>query len=128
MTDEDVKPYLTLVRAAEHRRPDDVDKAISFATQVAKDHVRSIPDAAPIFAMFGRLDLVFASLDRYFNNKGAFGTPTPITQYSRRFTDFLFSVPMGSVRADPRYTELTRTIGLQDYWRRVGMAPPSVSA
>lgn len=124
MNDADAQPYLALARAAEKRRPLDIDQAIKFAIRVANEDVHAIPDAAQILAMFGRLDIVFAMLNRYFLDRGSFGQPAPITRYTRRFTDFLFSLQMVSVRADPRYLDLTRLIGLDDYWRQARMRRP----
>jgi tetratricopeptide (TPR) repeat protein len=124
MRDVDVEPYLTVARAAESRQPADVDRAIAFGIKIAQDDVRAIADAAPIFVMFGRLDLAFACLDRYLFDRGSFGTPSPITRYTRRYTDFLFSAPMAAMRSDRRFGELTRAIGLDDYWRTAGMKPP----
>ena len=126
LTDADVEPYLTLARAAEKRRPADIDQAIQFAARAAGADPRSIPSAAPIFAMFGQSDLVFASLDRYFFDRGSFGRPAPIGPQTRRFTDFLFARPMANIRSDARYRELTRQVGLDDYWREAGIGPPEI--
>ena len=128
MGQADAEPYLVLARAAEHRQSSDIEKSIRFALRVANEDVRGIPDAAQIFAMFGQLDPLFASLDRYFLNRGTFGKPSPIGPNTRRFTDFLFSMPMAAARADPRYRELTRRIGLDDYWRGAGIAAPALPA
>ena len=128
LTDADAQPYLTLARAAEKRRPADIEQAIQFAARIASEDVRSIPNATPIFAMFGRSDLAFASLDRYFLDQGSFGRPAPISPLTRRFTDFLFAQPMAGVRSDARYRELTRLIGLDDYWRHSGTGPPPLPA
>ena len=128
MTDANVQPFLQLARAAEKREANDVDAVIRFATTMASGDVRAIPDAAQIFGMFGRLDLVFASLDRYFLNRGDFGPPSPIRPHTRRYTDFLFSMPMTAVRADPRYAELTRLIGLNEYWHSAAIQTPTFPA
>ena len=128
MKDADARPYLVLARAAEQRQAADVEKSVQFALGLAEEDVRAIPDAAQILALFGQLDVMFASLDRYFLDRGTFGKPSPIGPNTRRFTDFLFSAPMAAARSDSRYGELTRLIGLDDYWRTVGMAPPSFPA
>ena len=122
--DPDVETLLTLARAADRQRPADVEATFRDLLAVTTADARSIGDAAPIFALFGRLDLTFASLERYFLDRGSFGPSSPIGPYTRRYTDFLYSSPMAAVRADPRFAELTRAIGLDDYWRSAGMKPP----
>jgi DNA-binding winged helix-turn-helix (wHTH) protein/tetratricopeptide (TPR) repeat protein len=124
MSDAAIESFLTLARAADQRKPSDVDAAIRFALQMAQQDVEAIYDAAVIFAHFGRPDLTFASLDRYFLNRGSFGSPSPIGPYTRRYTDTLFSAPMAPFRSDPRFGELTRVIGLDGYWQARGARPP----
>jgi DNA-binding winged helix-turn-helix (wHTH) protein len=128
MKDADAQPYLILARAAEQRRRADIEQSVAFALRVANEDVRAVPDAAQILAMFGKLDILFATLERYFLDRGAFGKPSPIGPLTRRFTDFLFSMPMAAARADPRYRQLTRLVGLDDYWRGAGMRAPFVPA
>jgi DNA-binding winged helix-turn-helix (wHTH) protein len=124
MGDREVEPYLTLARAVEQRQSSDVEEATRFGLQMAQGDVRAIADAAPVFALLGRLDLTFESLERYFLNRGSFGTPSPIGPYTRRYTDFLFSSPMAVARRDSRFRELTRLIGLDAYWHERGMRNP----
>jgi tetratricopeptide (TPR) repeat protein len=124
VTDTDVAPYLALARAVDRGQPADIDAAIRFQLQMAQQDVRAIGDAAPVFAMLGRLDLSFESMQRYFLNRGAFGTPAPIGPYTRRYTDFLFWPPMRGAWSDPRFDDLTRAIGLDAYWSGIGMQSP----
>jgi hypothetical protein len=119
MTDEDVKPYMIVARAAESGARKDVDAAVSVALGLARVDARNIVDAAPIFGLFGRLDVAFDALQRYFLDRGPFGRAAPIGPYTRRYTDTLFSPPMAAARRDARYQDLTRAIGLDDYWRRL---------
>ena len=124
MGDAQTEPFLRLARAVEYRRPDDVESVIQGMTRIALADVRAISSVAPLFALLGRPDLTFASLDRYLLNRGPFGYPTPIGPHTRRFTDPLFSTPMALVRGDPRFRQLTSAIGLDDYWKALGTAPP----
>jgi hypothetical protein len=124
MRDQEVAPYLTLARAVELRQQADVDRTISFLTDMAQSDVRAIGDAAPLFAMLGRPDLAFTSMDRYFLDRGPFGKPSPIGRFTRRYTDFLFSLPMGIARSDSRFAQLTSEIGLDAYWASRGLARP----
>ena len=124
MPDDEVEPYLTLARAVERRHPPDVDRTISFLMQMAQSDVRAIGDAAPLFAMLDRPDLAFSSMERYFLDRGSFGKPSPIGPYTRRFTDFLFWLPMAGARSDQRFGELTGRIGLDAYWAARGVPRP----
>ena len=125
MNDAQIEPILRLARAAEHRRPGDVASVIKdHDAHCAQSEVRFIASAAPLFALLGRPDLTFVSLDRYLLNRGQFGQSTPIGPYTRRYTRSLFSTPMAAVRGDPRFHKLTSAIGLDDYWKSLGTVPP----
>jgi DNA-binding winged helix-turn-helix (wHTH) protein/tetratricopeptide (TPR) repeat protein len=121
VTDREVQPYLALARALESRQPSQVQASIDDAQRFAESDIRAVPDAAPVFALFDRPDLTFASLERYFLNRGPFGAASPIGPFTRRYTDFLFSPAMASARADPRFDVITRAIGLAEYWRNTGI-------
>lgn len=124
MSDAQTEPILRLARAAEHRRPGDVASVIDNLTGMARSDVGFIASAAPLFALLGRPDLTFASLDRYLLNRGQFGQSSPIGPYTRRYTSPLFSTPMALVRGDPRFHKLTSAIGLDAYWKSLGTVPP----
>ena len=124
MPDEEVAPYRTLARALDRRQPADVDATIRFLLDMARSDVRAIGDAAPLFALLGRPDLAFTSMDRYFLDRGPFGKPSPIGPFTRRYTDFLFWTPMSAARSDRRFADLTRRIGLDAYWAARGMPRP----
>jgi len=124
MNDSEVQPLLRLARAVESLRAADRDIAVRDQIDAAKVDVRSIAFAAPVFALLGRPDLTFASLDRYLLNRGMFGSPSPIGPYTRRYTDNLYGPAMQFLRNDPRLAELTKAIRLDAYWRRAGMKSP----
>ena len=128
MSDSDVEPLLRLARAVDSLRPADMEVAVRDQIEAAKADVRAIAFAAPVFALLGRPDLTFASLDRYLLNRGTFGPSSPIGPYTRRYTDNLYAPSMKSLRADPRLAEMTNAVGLDAYWRRAGMKPPHAQA
>jgi hypothetical protein len=74
--------------------------------------------------MLDRPDLAFSSMERYFLNRGSFGKPSPIGRFTRRYTDFLFWLPMASARSDRRFSEITLQIGLDAYWASRGLPRP----
>jgi DNA-binding winged helix-turn-helix (wHTH) protein/tetratricopeptide (TPR) repeat protein len=124
MPDEEVEPYFSLARAVERRQSADIDSILRFLTELAMSDVRAIGDAAPLFSLLGRPDLAFASMDRYFLDRGSFGKASPIGPYTRRYTDFLFWTPMAEARSDRRFSELTNRIGLDAYWAARNMPKP----
>ena len=124
MNDAEVQPLLRLARAAETLRPADMEIAVRDQIDAAKADVEWIALAAPVFALLGRPDLTFASLDRYFLNRGTFGSSAPIGPHTRRYTDSLYAPSMKSLRSDPRLAQLTNAIGLDAYWSRAGMNSP----
>ncbi len=126
MNDAAAQPYLTVARAAQSRDSSDVKRAIEFAVKVAQQDVRATADAAPIFALFERDDLLRDSLARYFANRGPFGMSSPISAYSRRYTDFLFVPAMARFRTSSAFFELMRDIGLVQYWNAHGITPSSL--
>lgn len=119
----DVKPLQTLAAAVETGDPGEVDTALRNQIAAAQTDVGATTDAVPIFALLGRPDLVFAALDRYLLNRGTFGPSVPIGPTTRRWTDMLFTSPMMPARLDERFADLTRRIGLDEYWRTSGTKP-----
>lgn len=128
MDDAAVEPFARLARAVEHRRPADVDAAIADQVRAAQNDVREIAFSAQLFSALGRPDLTFASLERYFLDRGSFGSRAPIGPYTRRYTDHLFSAPMAPIRSDRRFAELTSAIGLDAYWKALGKKAPYASS
>lgn len=123
MSDADVQPYRTIASAARSQDPSEVAAAVDFAVHLGQADVRAIADAATIFALFGRDDLLLASLNRYFLNRGSFGPSAPITQYTRRYSDFLFVPSLARFRRSAAFFELMGEIGLSAYWQSHGIDP-----
>jgi DNA-binding winged helix-turn-helix (wHTH) protein/tetratricopeptide (TPR) repeat protein len=123
MTAEDVAIFARLARAVDTRRPHDVAASIEDFRNRAVQDVRNTPMSAEAFALLGRTDLTFASLETYFFNSGKFGKPVPIEPFTRRYARELFSRPLAPMRDDPRFKSILQRIGLEDYWRRSGTIP-----
>jgi len=126
--DEEVRPLLELAKALDDRHPDRLAAAIHDQVKIARMEIREAPFAARIFSLLGQVDLAFEAMERYLFDRGSFGQASPIGPMTRRYTDFLFSRPMAAARADRRFAQLTRELGLADYWRVRGMSPPSFPA
>jgi tetratricopeptide (TPR) repeat protein len=118
-----VASRLRLVRAVERGEAADVQAVIDHFIRLAESDSGGIVGAAPVFSFFNRHELTFATLERYLLNRGSFGTPANVGAYTRRDTSALFTIPMRSARADPRFANLVREIGLQAYWQRTRVLP-----
>jgi hypothetical protein len=104
-------------------------EAIQIADRAAREG-RGYLILGSLFAAFiGDLDEAFLLLNAMYFNRG-FRLPDsyftrvqgPYTGHERG-TAFLFDRRMRRLRRDPRFAELTRNIGLDDYWARTGTRP-----
>jgi DNA-binding winged helix-turn-helix (wHTH) protein/tetratricopeptide (TPR) repeat protein len=119
----DIEQLGLVARAVASQSEADIEQASKMLIDLAKTGLGYASFSASALSLVGRLDPVFAILDRYLLNRGPFGTPTPIAEYSRRSTSFLFGPGMKAARADPRFAQLTKDIGLPAYWRATGSRP-----
>ena len=123
--DEEVQPFLKLAQAVDSRQPGLVEAVIGDQIEMARSDIRSVPFSARALSLLGRVDLAFETMERYFFDRGSFGSSSPIGPMTRRYTDFLFSGVMAAVRAHSQFARLTHELGLVGYWRARGMAAPS---
>jgi DNA-binding winged helix-turn-helix (wHTH) protein/tetratricopeptide (TPR) repeat protein len=114
---------LRLAKALETRAPADVAVAVDELQTTARAQVGAIPMIVPALAALGRADLVFDALERYLLDRGPFDPDARRAEGIDRSTDMLFTLPLASLRADPRFESLVATIGLADYWRGAGREP-----
>ena len=113
----------SVAAAVETGEPTAVKNAADAITGILRSSVTAAPYVLPALALLGQTETVFAVLDRYLLNRGSFGRPFPPRLQERRYTDMLFLPPMAGVRRDPRFAELMRAIGLDQYWRSTGTRP-----
>lgn len=125
--DRDFEIVETSVRGIMTRSPADIDAAVRVNMEAAPSGAGFCTNAVKVSAHLGRLDEAFAAADAFYFNRGFQVAPVFFTPqqggYSppdQRNSEFLFSPPCRSMRADPRFRALLRETGLIDYWRRTG--------
>jgi DNA-binding winged helix-turn-helix (wHTH) protein/tetratricopeptide (TPR) repeat protein len=119
----EIEIRVRLAKAAESHAENDVRASIRDFQQLASADATTIPSAAAVFALLGRADLAFASLDRYYFNAGAFGHSVPISRMTRRSTIDLFSPPLAKLHGDPRFASILQRTGLEAYWGATKTVP-----
>ena len=97
------------------------------ALQEAGHQAAGFAENAAIFASFVRAtNDAFKILTGLFTNRGFavgetwFSAEQAVYMGAERNTYFLFNQTMKAVRQDRRFSDLTREIGLADYWHRTG--------
>lgn len=104
------------------------DKAgISKALDYVKSHLDEaeyVPRGAPILALLGESDTAFAAYWAYLLGgrilRHEYPAPGPLDP---RETETLFGPSFAPLRQNPRFPDLLKRIGLEDYWRRSGSQP-----
>ncbi len=85
-------------------------------------------NAIQVLSMLGRLNSAFTIARAAFLSDGFHVGPTQFTALQGAHgmiprTAILFCPACEALRPDPRFARLCRDMGLEDYWRRVGVAP-----
>jgi len=96
--------------AAKSRAPRDIAKLRRLDLAMAAEDLRYVPLSMQTLSSFGFVDDAFGLAAKYTPSEG-----------SR--PDFLFTPLTAATRRDPRFMQLTRRIGLMDYWRAGGGWP-----
>jgi Flp pilus assembly protein TadD len=104
--------------------PGDRKKGIEASMESAHRGTGFAENAAQFAGFLGEFDAAFAILGALYFNRGFAMPDSYFAQeqgmYSKqeRHTYNLFVQPLKALRRDPRYSALTRELGLDDYWRR----------
>lgn len=118
------------LRALETGAAADIDAAATEARRGSSQGEGASVNAVLILSALGRLDDAFDVARAYLLNRGPLvvdqtrkpGAPS-VPDQRRRKTMMLFLPPTASLRADPRFIDLCRDMGLVDYWRQAGTRP-----
>lgn len=106
-----------------------LDKAIADSLASAPKGTGFAENAALYLSANNRLDEAFGVSQALLEGKGFQVSSQRFTQEQghfdnrRRRTAFLFEPATAPMRRDPRFAELTRITGLDDYWRATGTKP-----
>ena len=104
--------------------PEKIRKAVESQLEAARKGTGFAENAAIFTAFVGYLDTAFLILNALYFNRGFAMPDTYFTKeqgmYSaeERHTYNLFGRPNAAMRRDPRFGQLTRELGLDDYWAR----------
>lgn len=111
-------------RALGTRQPADIAHALDLTAEVARRGAGFAENGSIFSAFFGNLDMAFGLLDALYFNRGFampdvyFAKEQGMYMGAERHTYNLFRIMARPLRRDPRFGQLTRQLGLDDYWRK----------
>jgi tetratricopeptide (TPR) repeat protein len=127
-------PMLLTLRAAllasMSREPAAVEAATRRVMASVRGSVSAVINAMMLLNLMIATDAAFAVAQAYYLERGPIiaamewrpGQPF-LPDQRRRKTNMLFTPTCAHMRRDPRFSALTRDIGLTEYWRRRGVVP-----
>jgi hypothetical protein len=104
--------------------PSDLRRALDSTKEIARRGTGFAENAGVFAGFVGDFDTAFRMFDALYFNRGFampdmyFSKEQGVYAGPERHTYILFRVMLRQLRRDPRFGELTRELGLDDYWRR----------
>jgi hypothetical protein len=96
---------------------------INAALMYVKSHPRAALAVGQALVALGDLATAFELFEGYYFDRGRFASLAPIGGDRDRMTGRLFQPPMKAAWSDPRFPDLLRRIGLEEYWQQSGTVP-----
>jgi tetratricopeptide (TPR) repeat protein len=125
---EEVLLWRAALEALDARTPGTIDAARAACLDAAKKAPWVVYNGVMILGALGQTDAAFECTDGFLLWRGKLvGTnqadPRAINATSRRMTQWLFTPPLATMRADPRFLQLCEDFGIAAYWRARGVKP-----
>jgi DNA-binding winged helix-turn-helix (wHTH) protein/tetratricopeptide (TPR) repeat protein len=128
--EDTIEHNVAAAHALESRDPAQIDAVMATQMQLARQTAGLAARAMTFASAIGRLDQAFALADAYYFSRGftvpESSDPVPGARepnLESRDTSVLFLPPTRPMREDPRFARLVEEIGLERYWREVGVQP-----
>jgi len=123
-----VERLVDQARTVESGRLEDANRLMAAEVARARESCGYAESAIQIASSLGRLDEAFALAEAHYFGRGFAGGRSAETGCSDsdleyRMTKVLFWPSTRLMRADPRFNRLTEELGLERYWREVGVQP-----
>jgi DNA-binding winged helix-turn-helix (wHTH) protein len=122
------KTWLSALDALETGARPAVEAAGLACLETARRSPALAPDMVMMLCALGLKDTAFEVTEGFVLWRGKFismdrANGRAVDDYNRRMTQWLFTPPVGIIRADPRFQKLCDEFGLTAYWRSRGIRP-----
>ena len=124
-----VSLWRACLTALDQRTPASIANAKHASLVGAKRNLALSYQAVMVLAALGEVDAAFELTDALFAVRHPDGRAQPVNRgppaksTACRFAPWLFTPPVASLRADPRFEALCEDIGLSAYWKLRGIKP-----
>ena len=124
-----VSLWRACLTALDQRTPASIANAKRESLLGAKRNLALSYQAVMVLSALGEVDAAFELTDALFAVRHPDGQPQslnrrpPAKSTAWRFAPWLFTPPVASLRADPRFKVLSEDIGLSAYWKLRGIKP-----